>query len=67
MRISQVGAGNNNATSVLQYDKQGNFLGEFSTTKEAAVKFGKNSNHIPEVCRGNEICIRLCLEIQEVI
>jgi hypothetical protein len=40
---------------VLQFDKQDNFIAEFSSAKEAAIVFGKpGSDDIGAVCRGKQ-------------
>ena len=40
---------------VLQFDKQGNFIAEFSSAKEASIAIGKpGSDDIGTVCRGQQ-------------
>jgi hypothetical protein len=44
---------NPNSKKVIQYDKLGNYISEYSSILEAAEKTGqKNSTHIGRVCKG---------------
>lgn len=52
MKISQRGAGNNNAKAVVQYDLDGNYIAEYPTSYEAVKRLNLKSNHISRCCKG---------------
>lgn len=51
-KYGQFGANNYSAKSVIQYDKNNNYITEYSTIIEAVQKLNLKSNHISECCRG---------------
>lgn len=48
----QFGVDNPRATSVLQFDRNGDFIKEYKCEIEAIKELGIKSNHISEVCKG---------------